>query len=126
VLTARTFVGNEPFAVLLGDDIIESDPLALKQMLQLYEKHEASVLAVQEVPWDEVEKYGIVSPDGPVPDAPNASNIVDLIEKPERDQAPSNLAVIGRYVIEPDIFEILEKQEPGRGGEIQLTDALRE
>ncbi|HZG54958.1 UTP--glucose-1-phosphate uridylyltransferase GalU [Paenibacillus sp.] len=126
VLCARTFIGNEPFAVLLGDDIIESDPLALREMLRLYEAHRSSLLAVQEVPWEEVEKYGIVSPDGAVPGEPNASRVVDLVEKPDRDQAPSNLAVIGRYVIEPGIFEILERQQPGRGGEIQLTDALRE
>jgi len=126
VLCARTFVGSEPFAVLLGDDIIESEPMALREMLKLYEEHRTSLLAVQEVPWGEVEKYGIVSPNGGVPGAPYASYIDDLIEKPEREQAPSNLAVIGRYVIEPSIFEILEKQQPGRGGEIQLTDALRE
>ncbi|WP_309121364.1 UTP--glucose-1-phosphate uridylyltransferase GalU [Paenibacillus sp.] len=126
VLCARTFIGDEPFAVLLGDDIIESDPLALRQMLHLYEEHQASVLAVQEVPWEEVEKYGIVSPDGGVAGSPHTSHIADLVEKPDRDQAPSNLAVIGRYVIEPGIFDILEKQPPGRGGEIQLTDALRE
>jgi len=81
---------------------------------------------VQEVPWEEVEKYGIVSPDGFVPGEPYVSRVVDLVEKPDREQAPSNLAVIGRYVIEPEIFEILERQQPGRGGEIQLTDALRE
>jgi len=126
VLCARTFVGDEPFAVLLGDDIIESDPMALREMLRLYEQQKTSLLAVQEVPWDEVEKYGIVSPDGMVDGEPCAAHINDLVEKPERGQAPSNLAVIGRYVIEPSIFDILERQTPGRGGEIQLTDALRE
>lgn len=126
VLCARTFVGNEPFAVLLGDDIIESNPLALGEMLRLYDEHGSSLLAVQQVPWDEVEKYGIVSPHGGVPGEPYASYIEDLVEKPDREQAPSNLAVIGRYVIDPAIFDILEKQQPGRGGEIQLTDALRE
>jgi UTP--glucose-1-phosphate uridylyltransferase len=126
VLCARKFVGDEPFAVLLGDDIIESDPLALRQMLRLYEQHRTSVLAVQEVPIEEVEKYGIVSPDGDVAGSPHTRHIVDLVEKPDRALAPSNLAVIGRYVIEPGIFDILEKQPPGRGGEIQLTDALRE
>jgi len=126
VLCARTFVGNEPFAVLLGDDIIESDPHALKEMLALYERHRTSLLATQEVPWEEVEKYGIVSPDGPADGAAAAKWIDDLVEKPDRAEAPSNLAVVGRYVIEPDVFELLEKQTPGRGGEIQLTDALRE
>jgi len=118
VYTARKFIGNEPFALLLGDDIIQSDPPCLKRMIDLYEAKGTSVIAVQEVPWSDVNKYGIVSlgEDG---------LIDDLVEKPEVGSAPSNLAVIGRYVIEPQIFDILENQEPGRGGEIQLTDALR-
>ena len=126
VLCARTFIGDEPFAVLLGDDILESKPPALKEMIRLYEQYRTSLLAVQEVPWEEVEKYGIVSPNGLLETEPHASRIEDLVEKPEREAAPSNLAVIGRYVIEPAIFDILSRQEPGRGGEIQLTDALRE
>ncbi|WP_199617811.1 UTP--glucose-1-phosphate uridylyltransferase GalU [Paenibacillus alkalitolerans] len=125
VLCARTFIGDEPFAVLLGDDIIESDPSFLRQMIQLYEECRASAVAVQEVPWDEVSKYGIISPSGSVAGMPDASWIDDLIEKPDREQAPSNRAVIGRYIIEPQVFEILENLSPGRGGEIQLTDALR-
>lgn len=118
VYTARKFIGDEPFALLLGDDIIQSDPPCLKRMIDIYEQEQTSVIAVQEVPWNDVNKYGIVSlgADG---------RIDDLVEKPEVGSAPSNLAVIGRYVIEPQIFEILENQEPGRGGEIQLTDALR-
>jgi UTP--glucose-1-phosphate uridylyltransferase len=126
VLCARTFVGNEPFAVLLGDDIIDSEPAALREMLRIYDEQKTSLLAVQEVPWDEVEKYGIMSPYGSVAGSPHTTLIRDLVEKPDRSLAPSNLAVIGRYVIEPEIFGILEKQSPGRGGEIQLTDALRE
>ncbi len=122
VLCARKFIGNEPFALLLGDDIIASDPPCLKGMLDLYEQVETSVIAVQEVPWSEVDKYGIISPAGMEREV---EFIRDLVEKPERESAPSNLAVIGRYVIEPEIFAILEHQEPGRGGEIQLTDALR-
>lgn len=122
VLCARKFIGQEPFALLLGDDIIDSDPPCLKGMLELYERIRTSIVAVQEVPWEDVDKYGIVSPaellDG-------VQFLEDLVEKPERSQAPSNLAVIGRYVIEPEIFSILEHQAPGRGGEIQLTDALR-
>lgn len=125
VLCARTFIGDEPFAVLLGDDMIEAEPPALKEMLRLYEEHRTSLMAVQEVPWEEVEKYGIVSPNGTLPNESYVSWIGDLVEKPERADAPSNLAVIGRYVIEPGIFDILQRQEPGRGGEIQLTDALR-
>ncbi|UUZ95845.1 UTP--glucose-1-phosphate uridylyltransferase GalU [Paenibacillus sp. P25] len=122
VLCARKFIGQEPFAVLLGDDIIESEPPCLKRMIDLYEQTETSVIAVQEVPWDDVDKYGMISPGA----AENGHLFIeDLVEKPARDQAPSNLAVIGRYILTPDVFAILENSEPGRGGEIQLTDALR-
>jgi UTP--glucose-1-phosphate uridylyltransferase len=123
VLCARKFIGNEPFAVLLGDDIIQSDPPFLKQMIELYEQTETSVIAVSEVPWEDVDKYGIVSPSAKL--HPHYRFIEDLVEKPERSLAPSNLAVIGRYIITPEIFGVLESCEPGRGGEIQLTDALR-
>lgn len=122
ILCARKFIGDEPFAVLLGDDILQSSPPGLKQMMDIYEQTETSVIAVQEVPWADVSKYGIISP---ATGYPNYRLIEDLVEKPDRDQAPSNLAVIGRYIIMPEIFRILERQEPGRGGEIQLTDALR-
>ncbi|NOU76285.1 UTP--glucose-1-phosphate uridylyltransferase GalU [Paenibacillus sp. LMG 31458] len=122
ILCARKFIGDEPFAVLLGDDILQSSPPGLKQMMDIYEQSETSVIAVQEVPWEDVSKYGIVSPSSSLG---NYQLIEDLVEKPDRDQAPSNLAVIGRYIIMPEIFGILERQEPGRGGEIQLTDALR-
>lgn len=122
ILCARKFIGDEPFAVLLGDDILQSSPPGLKQMMDVYEQTETSVIAVQEVPWADVSKYGIISP---ATGYPNYRLIEDLVEKPDRDQAPSNLAVIGRYIIMPEIFRILERQEPGRGGEIQLTDALR-
>ncbi|GGA08687.1 UTP--glucose-1-phosphate uridylyltransferase [Paenibacillus marchantiophytorum] len=122
ILCARKFIGDEPFAVLLGDDILQSSPPGLKQMMNIYEQTGSSVIAVQEVPWADVSKYGIVSPAAA---RVNYQLIADLVEKPERDQAPSNLAVIGRYIIMPEIFGILERQEPGRGGEIQLTDALR-
>jgi UTP--glucose-1-phosphate uridylyltransferase len=122
ILCARKFIGDEPFAVLLGDDILQSTPPGLKQMMDIYEQTETSIIAVQEVPWADVSKYGIVSP---ATSHTNYRLIEDLVEKPDRDQAPSNLAVIGRYIIMPEIFRILERQEPGRGGEIQLTDALR-
>ncbi|MFD0697178.1 UTP--glucose-1-phosphate uridylyltransferase GalU [Paenibacillus sp. GCM10027628] len=122
ILVARKFIGDEPFAVLLGDDILQSTPPGLKQMIDIYEMTGTSVIAVQEVPWEDVSKYGIVSPSKSL----NGYKLIeDLVEKPDRDQAPSNMAVIGRYIIQPEIFEILENQEPGRGGEIQLTDALR-
>ncbi len=126
VLCARTFIGNEPFAVLLGDDIIESDPPVLREMIRNYNDQRASVVAVQEVPLEDVRKYGIVSPAASVEGEAHSAWIDDLVEKPEPEQAPSNLAVIGRYIIEPGIFSILERLPPGRGGEIQLTDALRE
>jgi UTP--glucose-1-phosphate uridylyltransferase len=122
VLCASRFIGDEPFALLLGDDIIDSDPPCLKQMMDLYDDAQTSVIATQTVPWEDVNKYGIISPSA----MKSAFQYIDdLIEKPERDQAPSNMAVIGRYVIEPEIFSILEHCQPGRGGEIQLTDALR-
>lgn len=126
ILCARNFIGDEPFAVLLGDDIIQSKPPCLKQMIDIYDRTQTSVIGAQEVPWEDVDKYGIISP---APGAADASvsfrAIEDLVEKPSRDQAPSNMAVIGRYVIKPDVFEILVTLPPGRGGEIQLTDALR-
>lgn len=124
VLVARKFVGNEPFAVLLGDDIINSDPPCLKRMLDLYEEHGRSVIATMQVPWEDVRKYGIISPE-PGHGGSYFSYISDLIEKPDPQDAPSNQAVIGRYVLDPSIFDILEKLPPGRGGEIQLTDGLR-
>jgi UTP--glucose-1-phosphate uridylyltransferase len=116
ILCARHFIGDEPFAVLLGDDIIHSEPPALQSMVDLYHRHARPVVAVQEVDWSDVHKYGIVS---------HTEGLIDqIVEKPAREQAPSNLAVIGRYVLTPDIFPILEHTEPGKGGEIQLTDAL--
>ncbi|GIP32929.1 UTP--glucose-1-phosphate uridylyltransferase GalU [Paenibacillus sp. J2TS4] len=122
VLCARKFIGDEPFALLLGDDVIDSNPPCIRQMMDLYEEAQTSIIAVQEVPWNEVDRYGIVSPSSR---STSVATIRDLVEKPDRDQAPSNLAVIGRYVIEPEVFSILETCKPGRGGEIQLTDALR-
>ncbi|MGN7382880.1 MULTISPECIES: UTP--glucose-1-phosphate uridylyltransferase GalU [unclassified Paenibacillus] len=122
VLCARRFIGDEPFALLLGDDVIDSQPPCIRQMIDLYEEAKTSVIAVQEVPWNEVDRYGIISPSSR---SATVATIRDLVEKPDRDQAPSNLAVIGRYVIEPEVFSILETCKPGRGGEIQLTDALQ-
>jgi UTP--glucose-1-phosphate uridylyltransferase len=123
VLCARKFIGDEPFAVLLGDDIIEATPPCLKQMMDVYETEETSIVAVQRVPLEETDKYGIVSYK-----AQNGRclSVDDLIEKPPIGQAPSDVAVIGRYILEPDVFRLLEQCQPGRSGEIQLTDALRE
>lgn len=123
VLCARKFIGNEPFAVLLGDDIIEAETPTLKSMIEIYDREQTSVIGVLEVPHDEVDRYGIISLSG---EDSGIIRIADLVEKPRSDQAPSNLAVIGRYIIEPEVFSLLEHAKPGKGGEIQLTDALRE
>ena len=121
VLTAKTFIGEEPFAVLLGDDVIDSEKPALKQMIEVYENYNASILGVQTVDPKDVNKYGIV--DG-VQVENKVYKVNDMVEKPSVDKAPSNVAVLGRYIITPAIFKYLEKQEIGAGGEIQLTDAL--
>jgi len=122
IYCARKFIGNEPFAVLLGDDIIYSEVPVLKQLMECYECYPGSVVGVQEVPEDAVSKYGIVDPQHV---ADGVSKALDLVEKPNLEEAPSRLAILGRYIIQPEIFEILENLPPGRSGEIQLTDALR-
>jgi len=121
---ARSFVGNEPFAVLLGDDIIhnEENP-CLKQLIDIYEKYETTVLGVQTVDKNDVSKYGIV--DGNFMED-RLYSVKNLVEKPSKDKAPSNIAILGRYIITPEIFDILDNTDPGAGGEIQLTDALKE
>jgi len=121
ILCAKAFVGNEPFAVMLGDDIIESETPCLKQLIDVHNKYRASVIALMKVPIENISSYGCVKPKA-VEDA--IYLIEELVEKPEPAKAPSDLAIIGRYIITPEIFEILEKTEPGKGGEIQLTDAL--
>lgn len=123
VLCAKDFVGKEPFAVLLGDDVVDAKKPCLQQLIEVYDKTGATVLGVQEVPQDKVSSYGIISPLRQL-DA-RTWEVGDMIEKPSQAEAPSHLAVLGRYIISPDIFEILEKTKPGQGGEIQLTDALR-
>lgn len=122
IYCARRFVGDEPFAVLLGDDIVSSEVPCLRQMMDLYEELQASVIGVKEVPPGDVSKYGILDAE-PVRD--NVYRIHDLVEKPAPEAAPSRLAIMGRYIIEPEIFEILARTAPGAGGEIQLTDALK-
>lgn len=122
VLCAKQFVGDEPFAVLLGDDIIDANVPCLRQLMDTYDDYPGSILGVQEVPKDRVSSYGIVKAE-PVKD--NLWRAIDLVEKPALEDAPSRLAVLGRYIIEPEIFYLLEDTPPGRGGEIQLTDALR-
>lgn len=122
ILCARTFIGSEPFAVLLGDDVIEAPQPVIGEMMDVYARTENPVLGVQKVSDRDVDKYGIVDygkSDGDI------YEVCDLVEKPARDQAPSRLAILGRYIITPDIFPVLEETEEGKGGEIQLTDALK-
>lgn len=119
---ARSFIDNEPFAVLLGDDIVDSEVPCLKQLMDVYEKYNTTVLGVQHVPEGDVSKYGII--DGSQVED-RIFKVSDLVEKPEQDKAPSNIAILGRYIISPEIFVHLEKAIPGKGGEIQLTDALK-
>ncbi len=122
VYCARKFIGDEPFAVLLGDDVIKNKVPCLKQMINLYEEVRYSVLGVQEVPSEHVNRYGMVEA---TTEREGVCRIYDLVEKPEVGQAPSTLAVMGRYILSPRIFDILAMTRPGAGGEIQLTDALR-
>ncbi|KEZ52202.1 UTP--glucose-1-phosphate uridylyltransferase GalU [Metabacillus indicus] len=123
VLCARKFIGDEPFAVLLGDDIVESETPCLKQLIDEYNRLGSSVIGVQTVADDQTHRYGIIDPlqkDG------NLHKVNQFVEKPANGTAPSNLAIMGRYVLTPEIFDILENQEVGAGGEIQLTDAIQQ
>lgn len=122
IYCAKSFIGNEPFAVLLGDDIVDSEVPCLKQMIDIYNEYKTTVLGVQTVPDEDVSKYGIVAC-RPVDD--RVYKVKDLVEKPEKSEAPSNVAILGRYIITPQIFKHLENAKPGKGGEIQLTDALK-
>jgi UTP--glucose-1-phosphate uridylyltransferase len=121
VWCARKFIGDEPFAVLLGDDIVRAGRPCLRQMMDQYERHQASIIGVQHVADDEVSRYGIV--DGCEIDE-RLYDVKHLVEKPKKEEAPSNLAILGRYILTPAIFEILGNQQPGAGGEIQLTDGI--
>jgi UTP--glucose-1-phosphate uridylyltransferase len=121
VWCARKFIGDEPFAVLLGDDVITNEPPCLKQMIEKYDRYRASIIGVQNVPDDQVSRYGII--DGN-PMEERFYSVNNLVEKPKQEDAPSNLAIMGRYILNPRIFDILGEQEPGAGGEIQLTDAI--
>ncbi len=122
VLTAKRIVGDEAFAVLLGDDIIDAGVPALKQMMDVYKRYPSTILAIQKVPKSQTQHYGIIDgkrlEDG-------VYLVKDLVEKPSPHEAPSNLAIIGRYILTPEIFSSLENTKPGKGGEIQLTDGLR-
>ncbi len=122
VLCAKRVVGNEPFAVLLGDDMVDSSVPCLLQMRRVFEAHRASVIALHKVKREEVQRYGIIEG---TKVGRNLYKIHGLVEKPSPEKAPSRLAIIGRYILFPEIFDILEKARPGHGGEIQLTDALQ-
>ena len=121
IYCAKTFINHEPFAVLLGDDVVVSKEPVIGQMMKKYEEKEQPILGVQKVPKKDVSKYGIVKYSE---NMDRLYKVEDLVEKPARSEAPSNLAILGRYIITPDIFPILEQTDPGKGGEIQLTDAL--
>ncbi|MDG0811947.1 UTP--glucose-1-phosphate uridylyltransferase GalU [Cohnella rhizosphaerae] len=121
---ARNFIGDEPFAVLLGDDIVRSETPCLKQMMDVYDKVQSSVLAVKRVPEDEISRYGIVDPADGADLSLDTVPVRGVVEKPAADRAPSNIAIMGRYILTPAIFGLLETQDTGAGGEIQLTDAI--
>lgn len=122
VLQAKAFVGNEPFVVMLGDDLmVDSVPLT-KQLIDNYERTHASTIAVKRVPHEDTDKYGVIDPSGSMSDG--LYNVKGFVEKPKVEDSPSDLAIIGRYLLTPEIFDVLETQEPGAGGEIQLTDAI--
>ena len=124
ILTGRTLVGQEPFAVVLADDLCFGEPGGegvLKQMVQLYAEHRCSIVAIEEVPRDQTSSYGVIAG---TPISDRLLRVTDMVEKPRPEDAPSNLAIIGRYVLTPDIFSIIEETPPGRNGEVQITDAL--
>ncbi len=126
ILTGETLIGNEPFAVILADDLCtnENDSV-LQQMIEVYEKYQCSVVAIEEVPMDQTNKYGVIA--GNLVDSTDDTyRVTDMVEKPDPKDAPTNMAIIGRYILTPDIFDILRETKPGKGGEIQITDALLE
>jgi UTP--glucose-1-phosphate uridylyltransferase len=125
VLIARNLMHDEPFAVLLGDDVFDAEVPCIRQMMDIYNQYETSVVALMEVPREEVGRYGVIKGD-PLPGSDDKLfEVRDMIEKPSVDEAPSNLAIIGRYILTPSIFDALAETEKGSGGEIQLTDAIK-
>jgi UTP--glucose-1-phosphate uridylyltransferase len=122
IYCARSFIDNEPFAVLLGDNIVDSDVPCLKQLIDVYKLYNKTVLGVQKVAVEDIPKYGIIKCEEA---GDRIYRVKDMVEKPDKDKAPSNIAILGRYIITPEIFDYLENAEPGKGGEIQLTDALK-
>ncbi len=130
ILSGETLIGEEPFAVILADDLCDNDGDAvLTQMIRLYEKYSCSIVAVEEIPMKDTNKYGVIAGDTishPELDSGSLVRVNDMVEKPDPKDAPSNLAIIGRYILTPDIFDILRNTKPGKGAEIQITDALLE
>jgi UTP--glucose-1-phosphate uridylyltransferase len=122
IYCARYFIGDEPFAVMLGDDIVDSEVPCLQQLINAYEEYRTTILGVQTIPKEDTNKYGVISGKH-IED--RVYKVKDLVEKPETNEAPSNIAILGRYIITPEIFDILGEIPPGKGGEIQLTDALK-
>jgi UTP--glucose-1-phosphate uridylyltransferase len=126
VLVTRELVGDEPFAVLLGDDVIDADPPAIKQLIDVYHRLDGPVLAVERVPREDISSYGVIAIEPDMNLGEGIYQVRDLVEKPPKEEAPSDLAIIGRYVLTPDIFPALAKTKSDRTGEIQLTNGLRE
>lgn len=122
ILQAKGFVGNEPFVVLLGDDIVKSETPCVKQLINQYDKTKNSIIGVQTVPLEDTNRYGIIDPESELDD--KLYNVRGFVEKPDVEDAPSQLAILGRYLLTPEIFALLETQEAGAGDEIQLTDAI--
>ena len=124
ILTGEPLIGNEPFAVILADDLCDCDEGAvLSQMKEVYNKYRCSIIAIEEIPMDQTNKYGVIS--GNLVDGTyDTYRVTDMVEKPDPKDAPTNMAIIGRYILTPDIFDILRNTKPGKGGEIQITDAL--
>jgi UTP--glucose-1-phosphate uridylyltransferase len=122
IYQAKDFVGNEPFAALLADDIVDAEIPALKQMIEVFDKYQAPIIATMQVPGEAISRFGVIDAEEV---EPNVFKIRDMVEKPALADAPSDLAIIGRYIFTPDIFEAIEQTEPGAGGEIQITDAMR-
>jgi UTP--glucose-1-phosphate uridylyltransferase len=124
VLVTRELVGDEPFAVILGDDVIDATPPALRQMVDVFEQVDGPVLAVERVPRDEISSYGVIAIDESASLPKGIYKVTDLVEKPPKEEAPSDLAIIGRYILTPEVLRNLDSQQRGAGGEIQLTDAI--
>ena len=125
ILCGQPLIGNEPFAVILADDLCDSDEKSvMSQMIEIYNRHKCSIIAVQEVPIEDTSKYGVIS-GNLLENSSDEYQVKNMIEKPEIDDAPSNLAIIGRYILTPDIFDILKNIKPDNSGEIQITDALQ-